>query len=133
MNSTNLDHRHDEVCDLVCLDLPRAHALRDRRLSPEAARLAAATAHALADPTRLLVATLLSDGGELCVCDLAWLTGRAINLVSHHLKTLRAGGLVSPRREGKLVLYALTPHGRTLLGALLQPTPQGQQGQEVTP
>lgn len=122
------NHWNDEHCDLVCLDVPRAQALRERCVSAEVARLAVAAAHGLADPTRLLIAALLGDGGELCVCDLAWLTGRAINLVSHHLKTLRAGGLVSSRREGKLVLYTLTPHGRTLVGALMHLTPQ-----EVTP
>jgi DNA-binding transcriptional ArsR family regulator len=116
MNAMN-----DERCDLVCLDLPRAEALRDRRLSMEGARLASASAQALGDPTRLMIAALLRDGGELCVCDLAWLTGRAINLVSHHLKVLRAGGLVRSHRDGKLVLYALTPHGRALVETLLQP------------
>ena len=60
----------------------------------------------------------LDDGGELCVCDLAWLLGRAPNLVSHHLRTLRAHGLVRSRRDGKLVLYTLTARGRALLGAL---------------
>ena|SRR5215467_9252164 len=114
----------DERCDLVCLELPRAEALREQRLSVESANLAAAAAQALADPTRLMVAVLLRDGGELCVCDLAWLTGRAINLVSHHLKTLRGVGLVRSRREGKLVLYALTAQGRALVEALLQHTPQ---------
>ncbi|HEX9412327.1 MAG TPA: metalloregulator ArsR/SmtB family transcription factor [Ktedonobacterales bacterium] len=126
MNSMN--RMHDDHCDLICLDLPRAEALREQRLSREEARLAATAAHALADPTRLLLAALLREGGELCVCDLAWLTGRAINLVSHHLKTLRAGGLVSPRRDGKLVLYTLTPRGRALVEALLEttqrPTPE---------
>jgi len=120
MNSTHLDHRNDHGCDLVCLDLPRAEALRDRRLSAESARLAAAAAQALADPTRLLIAALLREGGELCVCDLAWLTGRAINLVSHHLKALRTAGLAQPRREGKVVLHALTPHGRALIATLLE-------------
>jgi len=124
MSSKTLHDLNDERCDLVCLDVPRAEALRDRRPSAEAARLAAAAARALADPTRLLIAALLRDGGELCVCDLAWLTGRAINLVSHHLKALRAGDLVRSRREGKLVLYALTPHGHALIGTLLQMTPQ---------
>ena len=107
-----------ERCDLVCLDLPRAQALRGRLLpGPLAARTAAA-AQALADPTRVIVATALDDGGELCVCDLAWLLGRAPNLVSHHLRTLRAQGLVSSRRDGKLVLYTLTARGRALLEAL---------------
>jgi len=49
------------------------------------------------------------------------LTGRAINLVSHHLKALRSGGLVRSRREGKLVLYMLTAQGRALVETLLQP------------
>jgi len=111
---------NDEQCELVCLELPRAEALREQRLSLEGARLAASAAQALADPTRLMIAALLRDGGELCVCDLAWLTGRAINLVSHHLKILRAGSLVCPHRDGKVVLYALTPRGRALVEALLE-------------
>ena len=119
MSNTNNDR-----CDLLCLELPRAAALRDKRLSAEGAQLAATAAKALADPTRLIIAALLRDGGELCVCDLAWLTGKAINLVSHHLKTLRVGGIVTSRREGKLVLYALTPCGRELVEALLQSTLQ---------
>src|SRR5690348_13034794 len=111
---------NDEQCDLVCLELPRADVLREQCLSLENARRAASVAQALADPTRLMIATLLRDGGELCVCDLAWLTGRAINLVSHHLKILRAGSLVCSHRDGKLVLYALTPRGRALVEALLE-------------
>ena len=112
---------NDDACDLTCLTLPRAEALRNRRLSMDSAQLGAAAARAMADPTRLMLAALLRDGGELCVCDLAWLTGRAINLVSHHLKTLRSGGLVRSRREGKLVLYTLTAQGRALVETLLLP------------
>ena len=41
--------------------------------------------------------------------------GRAENLVSHHLRTLKAAGLATSRREGKMALYALTPSGRALL------------------
>lgn len=115
-------HEEQERCDLVCLELPRAEALRARRLATESARLAATAAQALADPTRLMIAALLRDGEELCVCDLAWLTGRAINLVSHHLKALRLSDLVRPRREGKLVLYALTPRGHALVEVLLETT-----------
>ena len=70
---------------------------------------------ALSDPTRVQVAAALAQTDELCVCDLAWITGRAENLVSHHLRTLKAAGLATSRREGKMVLYALTPSGRALL------------------
>ncbi|HEY8727131.1 MAG TPA: metalloregulator ArsR/SmtB family transcription factor, partial [Gaiellaceae bacterium] len=68
-----------------------------------------------ADPTRLTLALALRDGGELCVCDLAWVLERAQNLVSHHLRALRSGGLVDYRREGKMALYSLTERGQSLL------------------
>jgi ArsR family transcriptional regulator, lead/cadmium/zinc/bismuth-responsive transcriptional repressor len=55
----------------------------------------------------------------LCVRDLAWISSRAQNLVSHHLRLLRSQGLVSSRREGKLVMYSLTSEGRSLLAAVL--------------
>ena len=70
---------------------------------------------ALSDPTRVQVAAGLAQSDELCVCDLAWITGRAENLVSQHLRTLKAAGLATSRREGKMALYALTPSGRALL------------------
>jgi DNA-binding transcriptional ArsR family regulator len=73
----------------------------------------------LSDPTRLMLAAALREGGELCVCDLAWISGRAQNLVWHHLRLLRSHGLVTSRRDGKLVMYSLTGEGRSLLGAVL--------------
>ena len=76
-------------------------------------------AKALADPTRLTIAMALRDGDELCVCDLAWVTERAENLVSHHARTLRSLGLATSRRDGKMVLYRLTDSGRELLAAVL--------------
>jgi DNA-binding transcriptional ArsR family regulator len=106
----------DDCCDLLCLDLPRAEQIRGR-LDAAAARAAAVRAKALGDATRFLIAAALRDGGELCVCDLSWITGRADNLVGHHLRTLRAAGLATSRREGKLVFYALTSAGRELVDA----------------
>ena len=109
----------DDRCDLLCLDLDRAEAIR-KRLDLDLAAGASARAKAFADPTRLLIALALRDGGELCVCDLAWITGRAENLVGHHLRTLRSAGLASSRREHKIVFYALTDAGRRLLNAHLE-------------
>ena len=109
----------DDRCELLCLDLPRAEAIR-QRLRPGLAARAAARAKALGDPTRLLIALALRDGEELCVCDLAWITGRAENLVGHHLRALRSAGLASSRREHKIVFYALSDAGRQLLDAHLE-------------
>jgi DNA-binding transcriptional ArsR family regulator len=109
----------DDRCELLCLDLPRAEKLRETRLDSQLARRSAAAAKALADPTRLTLAVALLDGGELCVCDLSWIAERAENLVSHHVRALRAVGLVRSRRDGKMVMYELTDRGRALVEAVL--------------
>lgn len=108
----------DDRCDLLCLDAPRAEEIRGRLLGDEAWG-AAERAKALSDPTRLMLAAALREGGELCVCDLAWISSRAQNLVSHHMRLLRMQGLVRYRRDGKLVMYALTEQGGALLAAVL--------------
>ncbi len=106
-------------CDLLCLDAPRAEAIRQKLLNQDAAQDAAERAKALSDPTRLMLAAALREGGELCVCDLAWISERAQNLVSHHLRVLRSHRLVRSRRDGKLVMYELTPAGLSLLPSVL--------------
>lgn len=109
----------DDSCDLLCLDLEKAEGLRVRRLGDDLAVRLAERAKALADPTRLTIAAALAGADELCVCDLAWVTERAENLVSHHVRNLRSVGLAASRRDGKMVLYRLTDSGRSLLDAVL--------------
>jgi DNA-binding transcriptional ArsR family regulator len=108
-----------DSCDLLCLDLARAERLRRERLEVADATAAADRARALGDPTRLTIAAALVDGDELCVCDLAWIVERAQNLVSHHVRALRSAGVVSSRREGKMVMYRLTAEGAALTRAVL--------------
>jgi DNA-binding transcriptional ArsR family regulator len=105
----------EDRCDLLCLDLPRAEELRAGVLDDERASELAKRASALGDATRLRVAIALAAGGELCVCDLAWITGRAENLISHHVRVLRGAGVAASRRQGKMVLYRLTEPGVALL------------------
>jgi DNA-binding transcriptional ArsR family regulator len=106
-------------CELLCLDLDVAERLRGQRLALEEAEAAAGRARALSDPTRLALAAALLDATELCVCDLAWIVERSQTLVSHHVRTLRAYGIVRSRRAGKMVMYSLTDAGRALLGSVL--------------
>ena len=106
-------------CDLLCLDLDIAEGLRLQRLPPTEAEQAAGQARALADPTRLMLAAALGQAEELCVCDLAWIAERSQTLVSHHLRALRSEGLVRSRRNGKMVMYALTKDGTALVDAVL--------------
>ncbi len=106
-------------CDLICIDAPRAEAIREKLLGEGEAQGAAERAKALSDPTRLTLAEALREGEELCVCDLSWIVGRSQNLVSHHLGALRSRGLVRSRKEGKMVMYSLTDAGSSLLPAVL--------------
>ncbi len=76
-------------CELLCLDLPKAEAVRAKRPGQDELEAAAERAKALGDPTRLAVAVALRDGEELCVCDLAWVTERSDKLVSHHARAPR--------------------------------------------
>jgi ArsR family transcriptional regulator, lead/cadmium/zinc/bismuth-responsive transcriptional repressor len=114
--------------DLLCLDLPHAEAVRAALPEPGQLDATSARAQALADPTRLHIAVALAQANEACVCDLAWITGRAQNLVSHHLRTLRSSGIAASKRQGRMVLYSLTSSGRKLVEAVLagaefEPTP----------
>ena len=106
-------------CDVLCLDLPRAETLRQARQPSAELEALARRAGALADPTRLAVASTLLEGGELCVCDVAWIVERSQNLVSHHLRALRGHGLASARRDGKMVMYRLTDEGRVFVAAVM--------------
>jgi len=113
---------NDEVCELLCLDAPKAMALRRGLPDPGALEHAAEEAKALSDPTRLALAVALRDAGdECCVCDLAFVIGRQDKLVSHHLRLLRGAGLARSRKDGRMVLYDLTGRGRELLTAVMVP------------
>ncbi len=108
-----------DQCDLLCLDVPQAERLRHERPASTVVDAAAARAKALSDPTRLLIAAALGAADELCVCDLSWIAEKPQNLVSHHLRALRAAGLVESRRDGRMVMYAVTAEGKRLLTAML--------------
>ena len=63
---------------------------------------------AFSDRTRLRILNLLT-GRELCVCDLVRVIGAPQPKVSRHLGYLRKAGLVTSRREGLWMYYALAP------------------------
>ena len=78
---------------------------------------------ALGDPTRLRLLTLLLER-EQTVTELVAAIGAPQGRVSTHLGCLRWCGLVTARREGRQVIYAITdPRARELLsnaGAMLR-------------
>ena len=70
----------------------------------------------LGEPGRLRLLVALLEAGELCVCDLAAVTGMSESAVSHALRLLRAHRVVSVNRRGRMAFYRLDDgHVRMLL------------------
>ena len=63
----------------------------------------------LADPVRSRVLFALSTVERLCVGDLALALGATEDAVSYGLRMLRTAGLVTFRKEGRVVFYSLAP------------------------
>ncbi len=61
---------------------------------------------AVGDDARLRLLELLRHG-EMCVTEIAAVTGEGMSTISQRLRVLRGEGLVSGRREGKHVYYSL--------------------------
>lgn len=75
---------------------------------------------ALSDPNRLKIVIALARC-ELCVCDLAAISGSSDSAVSHQLRILRNLKIVRFRREGKIVFYRLDDdHVETLISQSLE-------------
>lgn len=80
---------------------------------------AAGLFRAAGEPSRLRLLELLAQG-ELCVSEVASITGEELSTISQRLRVLRAEHLVSRRRDGKHIYYALADeHVAALLSAVL--------------
>lgn len=75
---------------------------------PSAEEVEAATSRLklLAVPTRFRILAALARE-ELCVCDLAAIAGVNESTMSHQLRLLRAHGLVTFRKSGRIAYYRL--------------------------
>jgi ArsR family transcriptional regulator, arsenate/arsenite/antimonite-responsive transcriptional repressor len=76
-------------------------------------------AKAFADPSRVRIIAALRDG-ELCVCELCDALGATQSTLSTHLQVIREADLVSARRQGKWMYYAIAPQARPLVRSLFQ-------------
>lgn len=59
----------------------------------------------LGDKSRLQIIQLLMRDTKLCVTDLANIIGISISAISHQLRILEMGGLVSKKRTGQIICY----------------------------
>jgi ArsR family transcriptional regulator len=74
---------------------------------------------ALSDPHRLQILDRLR-GGEHCVCELTDVLEAGQSLLSFHLKVLKEAGLVTDRREGRWMHYAVDAAALTEVEAFLR-------------
>jgi len=93
-------------CDLLVVHPERVRAVREWLVTAATAERMAAVFKVLADPSRCRLVAALIEADEICVCDLAATVAMSESSVSHHLRVLRASGLVRARREGRMVYYS---------------------------
>jgi ArsR family transcriptional regulator len=98
----------------------RARSLLEPMSQGQAADLAGVF-KALGDPVRLRLLSLIASGpgGEVCVCELIDAFDLTGPTISHHLKKLRAAGIIDGTRRGTWIYYRVLPDRLALLGDVL--------------
>ncbi|WP_299038338.1 helix-turn-helix transcriptional regulator [uncultured Pseudokineococcus sp.] len=89
------------------VDAERVEHARARVPDREDAERLAAVLGLLADPTRARVLYALDAVEELCVGDLALALSASEDSVGYALRILRTAGLVTARKQGRVVFYRL--------------------------
>ena len=85
---------------------------------------------ALADLTRLRLLNLLTQVGEICVCELADAMQIAQHNISRHLHVLLDAGLVRDRRHGKWVYFRITEELEPFERLVVRAVEQLREGRE---
>ena len=96
----------DNIMPLRIVHADRVKAARREASSEDELQQLATIYGVLGDPSRLKIVMALRRE-EMCVCDLAALTGISESAVSHQLRRLKDLALVKTRRDGQVVYYAL--------------------------
>ena len=105
-----------DACTRVEVDGDRVAATRPYLVDPGEAASIASVFGLLSDPSRVRVLFALLEAGEVCVCDLAEMVDMSASALSHALRLLRMAGVVTSRRDGRMVRYRLADsHVRLLL------------------
>ena len=116
-------------CAALDVDNARVAATGPLLLAHDQAAKIATIFDLLSDPNRVRVLFALLEAGELCVCDLAEAVEMSPSALSHALRLLRTTGVVTNRRDGKMVRYRLADsHVRLLLDITHQHVSHDQPG-----
>ncbi len=96
----------DNIMPLRIVHADRVKTARREASSEDELQQLATIYQVLGDPSRLKIVMALRRE-EMCVCDLAALTGISESAVSHQMRRLKDLSLVKTRRNGQVVYYAL--------------------------
>lgn len=96
MQNTELPHRHNEGAETALI--------REQLDQVEDFQIVADVFKQLGDTTRIRIFWLLCHCEE-CVLNISAMLNMSSPAVSHHLRPLKASGLIVSRREGKEVYY----------------------------
>ena len=109
------DNKHAECCDFMHIHDEIVNKVRAAMPDDESLYDLADLFKTFGDTTRIRILYALFES-EMCVCDIAGLLNMTQSAISHQLKILKQGRLVTSRREGKTVFYALADtHVRTMI------------------
>ena len=111
--TVNIESMNAEVCCSPLLEAPLGEG--------DAEELAHGF-HALADPARLRLLSLIAAQPEVCACELVEPLGKSQPTVSHHLKVLFEAGLVHREKRGTWVWYRAAPERLDALRTALSGT-----------
>ena len=101
-----------ELSEITCtrkeVDIDNLRELQNKMLNrPDLAAIAKAF-DIIGNETRMKILFLLSEAGELCVCDLSDIIGHTVSAISHQLKKLKEIGFVKTRREPPTIYYSIS-------------------------
>jgi len=97
---------NENGCQIRMVHSDRVDKARREMISVKDLERLSLTYRVLGDHSRLKIVMALRHN-EMCVCDLAALTGVTESGVSHQLRRLKDLSLVKSRREGQVVYYTL--------------------------
>lgn len=109
------DHYNVECCDFIHIHKDLVEKVRRELPGEDTLYDLTELFRIFGDSTRIRILYVLFES-EMCVCDIAALLGMTQSAISHQLRALKNARLVSSRREGKIVFYALADdHVKTII------------------
>lgn len=97
----------DFTCKCLVIHEEKVNSVRNKMLADEDLVKLSEIFKILGEPARLKIIFSLFIIEELCVCDIAAISGISQSAISHHLRVFRNMDLVKYRKEGKIVYYSL--------------------------